>query len=68
MGVSPAHVVDELDLLRPVLVWVAVRPVRTILQGLEGPVVPFQPAIDILAVCPVTDRCFRDTIFLRVVN
>ena len=68
MRVSAPHVVDELDLIRPVPVWMAVRTMRTIFQRLQRTVVAFHPAVDVLPVCPVPNCCFRDAIFLCVVN
>ena len=68
MRVSTTHVVDQFDFLRLVLPGMAVRTVRTILQRLQRPVIAFHPAVDILPVCPVPDRCRCDAILLRIVN
>ena len=66
--VSAPHFVDELDLIGSVLIGVAVRTVRAILQRLQRSVIAFHPAVDVLPVCPVPDRRCCDAIFLCVVN
>ncbi len=68
IGVPPAHVLDELDLLWTVLVRVAVRPVGTIFQRLQRTVIELHPAVDVLPVSPVPFCRFCDSIFLCVVN
>ena len=65
VGVSSPHVVDELDLLRlRMTAWA----VWAILQRLQRSVVTFHPAADVLPVCPVPDRRFRDAVFPCAVN
>ena len=68
VGISAAHIPDELQLLRRMLVRMAVRAVGAVCEGLEGAVVAFPPAVDILAVGMVADGCFCDAIFLRVLD
>ena len=58
VGISAAHIEDELDFFRCVLVWMTVRPVRVICEGLQRSVVALAPAVDILPVEFVTDGCF----------
>ena len=59
MGISAAHVQDEFDLLRCVLIGMVVRAVRSVSQGGQRAVVPFTPAVDVLPVQPVADRRLR---------
>ena len=57
--VAAAHVQDEFDLLRCVLIGMVVRAVRSVSQGGQRAVVPFTPAVDVLPVQPVADRRLR---------
>lgn len=66
--VSPAHILDEPDFLRPVLVWMAVGPMGTVLQGLQRTVVTLLPSIDVLPVCVIPYRRFGNPIFLCILN
>ena len=66
VGVPAAHIQDEFDLLRGMLVWMAVRTVGTVGQGLERSVISFPPSVDILAVFVVADGCLCYPIFQRI--
>ncbi len=59
---------NELQLFLSMLVWMTVWALRAVREGLQGVVVALLPAVDILAVGMVTDRCFRDALFLRVLD
>ena len=50
------------------LVGMAVRAMGTVCQGLEGTVVPFAPAVDILPVQVVADGGFCDTMLVGILN
>lgn len=66
--VPTAHIQDEFDLLWCVLIWMAVRAVRTVLQRVQRAVIALHPAVDILAVGVVTDCCLRNAVFLSELN
>ena len=66
--IPAAHIPDELDLIGPVLIWMAVRPVGTILQGLQRPVIPLAPAVDILPVGAIVDCRFCHSVLLCIAN
>ena len=61
--VPAAHIVDEFNLFRPVLVGMMVWTMGTVGQRLQGSVVPLTPSVDILAVGVVADGGFRDAMF-----
>lgn len=66
--VAPEHVQNEFGFFRCMLIWVAVRAMRAVGKRLQGSVVPFEPAIDILPVLVVADRGLCDAVFLCVMN
>lgn len=66
--VSAAHIQDELDLFWRVLIWMAVKAVRTVLQRVQCAVIALHPAIDILTVGVVTDCHLRNAVFLNELN
>ena len=66
--IAAAHVQNELDFFRRVLVGVVMRPVRAVCQRLERTIVPLTPAVDILPVQPVTNGCRCDAVFVRILN
>lgn len=68
MWISAAHIQDELDFFRRVLVGMAVGPVRSVFQRGKGSVIAFAPAIDILPVCVIADSGFCHAIFLCIQN
>lgn len=68
MGVAPAHIRDEPDLLWGMLVRVVVRPARAVTEGLNGAVKAAFPAVDILSVGLISDGSVGDTIFLSIID
>lgn len=66
IGVAAAHIPDELDFIGSMLVWMAVRTVGTILQGLQRSVIALAPAVDILPVGAVADRRFCHSVLLCI--
>lgn len=66
MGISAAHIEDELNLFRRMLVGMTVRPVGAVFQRGKGSVVAFAPAVDILPVRVVAYSGFCHTIFLCI--
>lgn len=68
MGVAPAHIGNELDFFRGMLVRVVVWPPGTVTQGLHGAVKAPFPAVDILSVRLVLDSGFGNPIFVSIIN
>lgn len=66
MRVAPAHIRDEPDLLRSMLVGVVVRPAGAVTEGLNGTVKAAFPAVDILPVSLISDGGIGDTIFISI--
>lgn len=68
MRISAAHIRDELELLRSVLVGMAVRTARTAAQRIQGTVIAIFPAIDVLPVYAIPDCSLGDSVFLSIMN
>lgn len=68
MRVAPAHVRDELDLFRGMLVRVVVGPAGAVTEGLNGTVKAAFPAVDILPVGLIFDGSVGDTIFIGIID
>lgn len=68
MGVAPTQIVNELNLLRGMLVRVVVWPPGEVTQGLNGAVITAFPAVDILPVRLVLDSGFSNPIFVSILN
>ena len=68
IGISPPEIINELDLLWSVLVWMAVWSMGSVLQGLQRSIISLHPAVDVLAVSVVMDGSFCDAILLCVVD
>lgn len=66
IGVSAVHVLDELDLVRAVLVWMSMGTVGTVFQGLQRPVISLYPAVDVLLVCMVAGGRLGHSVFLGI--
>lgn len=64
--IAPAHIGDEFDLLRGMLVRVMVRASGPVPQGFNGAVKTPFPAVDILPVSLIFDSSIRDTILLSI--
>ena len=68
VGVTPAHIGNELDFFRGMLVRVVVWPPGTVTQGFNGAVITAFPAVDILPVSLVLDSGFGNPIFVSIFN
>ena len=68
MGVPAAHIRDEFEFLRGMLVRMAVGTPGTVSEGFPGAVVPVHPTVDILPVDAVADCSLCDAMFLCVLN
>lgn len=68
MWVPSARIQDELDLLKSMLVGMAVRTMGTIRRGLQGSIILLFPAVDIFAAHVVSDRRFCHSVFFCVEN
>lgn len=68
IGVTAAHVPNQFDFLRGMLIGVAVRTSGAITQGLNGAVIATFPTIDVLPVGLVFDRSLSDAIFFSILN
>lgn len=66
--VAPAHIEDEFDFLRGVLVRVVMRSARVVTERLNGAIKAPFPAVDVLPVGFVFDGSFGNTIFLSIFN
>ena len=66
MGVSAAHIEDQLDFGIGMLVGVVKRAAGTVPQGVPGAVITAFPAIDILSVGLVFDSSLRNAIFICI--
>lgn len=68
MGGAPAHIGNELDFFRGMLVRVVVWPPGTVTQGFNGAVITAFPAVDILPVSLVLGSGFGNPIFVSIIN
>ena len=68
MRVSTAHVRDEFELLRCMLVGMAVRASGTIPEGVPGAIIAVLPTIDVLPVNAVTNSSLGNAVFMRILN
>ena len=68
MRVAPAHILNELDFLRGMLVWVVVRAPGAVSEGIPRTVIAVLPTIDILAVGFEFDGRLGNTKLLRIAN
>lgn len=68
VGIPAAHILNQLDLLRPMLVRMAVRPVRAVFRRCLRPIVSLAPAVDVLPVGVVPGRRFCDSMLLCIQN
>ena len=66
IGITPAHIGDEFDLLRGMLVRVVVWSPGSITQGLNRAVKAIFPAVDVLPVSLVFDGSVGDAILLSI--
>lgn len=68
MGITSAHILDQLDLFRSMLIWMGMRTFGTIAQGIPGTIVTVFPTINILTVGFIFYRSFGNPITVCVVN
>ncbi len=68
MRVSTAHVRDEFELLRCMLVGMAVRPPGSVTKRIYGAVIAFHPTIDELSICTIANSGFGYTVLFGVLN
>jgi len=66
--ISAAHIIDEFDFIRSMLIGMVVWPSGAIAQGIPGSVVASEPSVDILAVSFVLDSSFSNAMFVGVTN
>lgn len=68
IGITAAHVPNQFDFLRGMLIGVVVRPPGAVTQGFNGAVIAAFPTIDVLSVGLVFDRSLSDAIFFSILN
>ena len=68
MRIAPAHIPDEFDLFKSVLVWMGMRTSGTIAQGIPGTIVTVFPTINVLTVGFILHSSFGNPIAVCVVN
>jgi len=68
MRVPAAHVKDQFQLLRGMLIGMRMRPGGKIPEGIPGPVITVLPPINILTVHMVMDGSFSNAVLFSVVN
>lgn len=66
--IPSAHVVNELNFIESMLVWMMVRSAETVTQRLDRVVIATFPAVNVLPVGFVFDSSFGNTTFLGVFN
>ena len=66
--ITPAHIGDEFDLIRGMLVGMMVWSPGSVTQGLNGAVKAVFPAVNVLPVGLITSGGVRDAIFIRVTD
>ena len=66
IGVPAPHVLNQSDLVLPMLIRVIVRPMRAILEARQRAVVAFAPPVDILPVGAIADCCFCHAMFVGI--
>ena len=68
IGIAPAHIGDEFNLIRGMLVGMMVRSTGSVPEGFDGAVEAVFPAVDILSVGLIASCSIGDTIFVSVVT
>lgn len=68
MGIAPAHILDEFDFFRCMLVRMRMGLFGTVTQRVRGAVIAVLPAINILSVYLVFNSSFRNAIFFSIVD
>lgn len=68
MRVTPAHIPDEPDLLRGMLIWMRMGTSGTIPEGVPGAIIAFFPTVDILPVCFIFSGSVGNTVAFSIFN
>ena len=68
MRIASAHILDQFDLVRSVLIWMGMRTSGTIAKRVPGAVITFFPSVNILAIGFVFTCSLGNTMFFSVVN
>ena len=68
MRIAPAHIPDELDFFRSMLVRMGMGMPGAVTQRIPGAVIAVFPAINILAIGFIFNGCFGNAIFFSVAN
>ena len=68
MRISSAHIKDQFQFLRRVLIGVMMREAGTVSEILDRTVIALLPAVNILTVDLVSDRSLGNAIFLCTLN
>lgn len=66
--ISSAHIHNQLNFFRGVLIGVVMRSARALPEGVSGAVITSFPAVDILPIGFIFDGSFCDTKFFSVLN
>ena len=66
--VAPAHILNEFDFLRGMLIWMRMRPSGTVPEGVPGAVIAIFPTIDILPVCFIFSGSVGNTVAFSILN
>ena len=68
IGIASAHIFNESDLIRGMLVGMTVWTLGTICKGLKRAVIAILPAVDVLTVGLVANGSFGNAVFLSIQN
>ena len=68
IGIAPAHIFNEPDLIRGMLIWMRMRTSGTVPEGVPEAVIAVFPTVDILSVCFIFSGSVGNTVafFLRI--
>ena len=61
VSIPVAHIQNQLDFLRSMLIWMPVRAMRAILQRVQCAVIALHPAVNVLPVGVITHRSLCNT-------
>lgn len=68
MGIASAHIPDQFDLFRSMLIWMGMGTSGTVTQGIPRAIIAVFPAINILAVGLIFYGRFGNSISFSVFN
>ena len=68
VGIPAAHIADQLEFLRGMLVWMGMRAAGTVTQGVPGAVIAPLPTVDILPIGLIFDSGLGDPKSLSILN